>query len=119
MSLKSLFKEVQASSWRLQLISNIFGQERSMIRFTFSKDHYDSSGEAEITFKARGSKNSYKMTAVALGIEEKHRLHRRLGGKTNMALIWRVICKDVQVYGDICKTGTKERSFYEEEGKSL
>lgn len=110
MSLKSLFKEVQASSWGLQLISNIFGQERSMIRFIFSKDHYDSSGETEITFKARGSKNSYKMTAVALGIE-KRRLHRWLGGRTNMALIWRVICKDVHVYGDISKTGTKEVSM--------
>lgn len=90
-----------------------------MIRFIFSKDHYDSSGEAETTFKARGSRNSYEMAAVALGIEEKRRLHRRPGGKTNVALIRRVICKDVQVYGDICKTGTKERSFYEEEGKSL
>lgn len=118
MSLKFLFKEVQASSWGLQLIGNIFGQERGMTRFIFSKDH--SSGEVEIiTFKARGSKNSYKMTAVALGIEEKRRLHRRLGGKTNMALTWRAICKDVQVDGDIYKTGTKERSFNEGEGKSL
>lgn len=88
MSLKFRFKEVQASSWGLQLIGNIFGQERGMTRFIFSKDHYDSSGEVEIiTFKARGSKNS--LTAVALGIEEKHRLHRQLGGKMNMALTWR------------------------------
>ena len=120
MSLKFLFKEVQASSWGLQLIGNIFGQERGMTRFIFSKDHYDSSGVAEIiTFKARGSKNSYKLTAVALGIEEKRRLHRCLGGKMNMALTWRVICKDVQVDGDIYKTRTKERSFNEGEGKSL
>lgn len=58
-----------------------------MIRFIFSKDHYDSSGEVETAFKTRGSKNSYKMTAVAMGIKEKGRFHRQLGGKMNKVSI--------------------------------
>lgn len=48
-----------------------------MIKFIFSKDHCGSSGEVEIVFKTRGKKNSYKMTAAALGIEEKGRFHKQ------------------------------------------
>ena len=63
----------------------------------------DSSGYVETAFKTIGRRNSYKMTAAALGVEGKGQIPQT-GGKMDKVLIGRVkemerISKDWRVFG--------------------